>query len=88
MPKGDFNLPLTIKSGQTSQPAWSFKEGYFHELVVVEGKPCIIKVRQKLDDIEAPVEIIAESHEEISEKSIKAKLIDIFDLNNKIQQVL
>lgn len=86
VPKGDFNLPLTIKSGQTSQPAWSFKDGYYHELVLVEGKPCIIKVRQKLKDVNAPVEIIAESHEEMNKKAIRDKLMDIFDLNNDLNK--
>ncbi len=61
--KGQLNLDLTIKSGQTSQPAWRYKDGYFQELVEVEGNHCLIKVKQDNDDLDAPLEIIAESME-------------------------
>ena len=44
--KGQLNLDLTIKSGQTSQPAWLHKDDYFLELVAIEGKQCLIKIDQ------------------------------------------
>ena len=60
--RGQLNLDLTINSGQTSQPAWLHKDGYFLELVEVEGNQCLIKVRQDNDNLDAPLEIIAESN--------------------------
>ena len=49
--KGQLDLDLTIKSGQTSQPAWHYIEGYFQELVSIEGNNCLIKAKQKNNDI-------------------------------------
>ena len=31
--KGSLNLPLTLHSGQTSQPAWREDDNFFQELV-------------------------------------------------------
>ena len=48
--KGQLNLALTIKSGQTSQPAWLERNGCFIELVEVDGIHCLIKAKQKIND--------------------------------------
>ena len=87
MAKGDFDLSLTIKSGQTSQPAWLQENGYFNEVIKLDGQPCIIRIKQKSNDVEAPVEIIAESQKEISEEAVNDRIINIFDLNNDINNL-
>jgi len=85
--KGPFNLHLTICSGQTSQPPWKEDNGYFQELVLVEGKPCLVKIRQEDVDLEGKLNIIYESPEEIHEKNIEAKVQEIFGLNDDLNQL-
>lgn len=84
--KGDFNLDLTIKSGQTSQPAWLHKDGYFLELIEVDGDQCLIKVRQEPHDL-APLEIAAESEEYIEEELIRASVMEILGLNDDLNDL-
>src|SRR5665648_148009 len=74
--KGQLNLDLTIKSGQTSQPAWINIDGYFSEMVTVEGEYCLIKARQEFKDLDAPLEIIAESKVEVEEEVIRTTVKD------------
>ena len=85
--KGQFDLDLTIKSGQTSQPAWHYNNGYFHELVEVDGINCLIKAKQKNNDLDAPLEIVAESKEDVDEKSIRATVREIFGLNDDLNDL-
>lgn len=84
--KGPFNLDLTINSGQTSQPAWGYKDGYFRELVIIKGIPCLIKVRQK-NDLEGPLEIVAESIGDVDEESIRTSVMEIFGLNDDLKDL-
>ena len=85
--KGPLNLYLTISSGQTSQPAWRYNDGYFQELVEVEGSNCLIKAKQKHNDLDAPLEIVAESKEDVDEKSIRATVREIFGLNDDLNDL-
>jgi N-glycosylase/DNA lyase len=82
--KGQLDLDLTINSGQTSQPAWCYKDEYFQELVSVEGNNCLIKAKQKYKDLDAPLEIVAESMEDIDEESIRSSVMEIFGLNDNL----
>lgn len=75
--KGPCNLSLTINSGQTSQPAWEEKNGIFQELVLIENKPCLLKVGQSEDSLI----INAESPHKLSEAAIKQEITQIFDLD-------
>ncbi len=84
---GQFNLDLTIKSGQTSQPAWLHKDNYFLELVSVEGNQCLIKIRQDFNDLEAPLEIVSESSEDVEEDSIRESVMEIFGLNDDLNDL-
>ena len=79
---GPFNLDLTINSGQTSQPAWLMKNGYFHELLKVNDHHCLIKIRQ--DKLDGTLDVKAESEQNIEEKLVHAKLMDIFGLNDNL----
>jgi N-glycosylase/DNA lyase len=85
--KGQLNLDLTINSGQTSQPAWLHKNGYFHELVEVEGNYCLIKAKQDNNDLDAPLEIIAESNEDVEEDSIQESVMNIFGLYDDLNDL-
>ena len=75
--KGPCNLSLTINSGQTSQPAWEEKNGVFQELVLIENKPCLLKVAERDDSLI----INTESPNKISETAIKQKINHIFNLD-------
>lgn len=85
--KGPLNLSLTINSGQTSQPPWQNENKYFNELVMVEGRPCLVKISHDNSNPEGDVHIIAESLEKIAEKSIKARVMEIFSLNDDLNQL-
>jgi N-glycosylase/DNA lyase len=84
---GQFNLDLTINSGQTSQPAWINKDGYYLELISVQDVQTLIQVKQKTNDLNAPLEIIAESHADIDEDAIRSVLMDIFGLNYNLNDL-
>ncbi len=86
-PDGPFNLPLTIKSGQTSQPPWLHKDGYYHELVRVVGQPCLIKAKQKYNIVDAPLEIIVESPEDVELEAIQMSIMEIFGLNDDLNGI-
>ncbi|NYB52676.1 MAG: DNA lyase [Methanobacteriaceae archaeon] len=79
--KGPLNLPLTINSGQTSQPPWKKTNSHFQELILVDGIPCLVKINS--DDIprEGQIRIIAEHPENLSIKSIESSVREIFDLD-------
>jgi len=86
-PNGPFNLKMTIQSGQTSQPAWKFKNGEFQELLMIHGEPCFIGIHQDTDDLGGRLTIRAESKEEIGDKEIRSKLCEIFDLEHDLMEV-
>lgn len=85
--KGPLNLHLTINSGQTSQPPWQEKNKYFQELIMVEDKPCLVKIDHEDSNPDGNVHIIAESFEKIPEKSIEARIREIFGLNDDLNQL-
>ena len=85
--KGQLDLDLTIKSGQTSQPAWRYKDEYFQELVAVEDNHCLIKVKQEYKDLDAPLEIVAESMEDVDEEAVRASVMEIFGLNDNLNDL-
>ncbi|HEY0196040.1 MAG TPA: DNA glycosylase, partial [Methanobacterium sp.] len=82
--KGPFNLPLTIKSGQTSQPAWLEEEGYFQELITLEDKPCLVKIRCGSKDVNDSLDVEIESPQKISLKIVQKEIKDIFGLNDDL----
>lgn len=84
--KGPLNLSLTINSGQTSQPPWKENNSYFQELIIVDGTPCLLKVRHDDGDPDGCVEIMAESPEEIPHTAIENRIREIFGLNDDLNQ--
>lgn len=85
--KGPFNLSLTINSGQTSQPPWKKDDYFFKELIMVDNAPCMIKIGHEDADPDSNIEIIAESPEKISKKSIETYIGEIFDLDHDLNQL-
>ena len=81
--EGPFNLNLTINSGQTSQPAWKMKDGYFQELISIDGDPCFVKIKQ----VDGTLYGVTESTVKLDLKSIKAKLMEIFGLNDNLNDL-
>lgn len=84
--KGPFDIELTIGSGQTSQPAWKKKDNYFQELITVDNKPCLVKIAHKPNSND-PIDILAQSPQDIDDKRIKSEIMDIFGLNDNIPQL-
>ncbi len=85
--KGPLNLSLTINSGQTSQPPWKESDSYFQELIKVDNSPCLIKIGHKEADPKNNIEIIAESPENISKKSVETSVRRIFDLDQDLNHL-
>lgn len=85
--KGPLNLPLTINSGQTSQPAWLKEEGYFQELILVGEKPCLVKIGPESRDLKDPVNVVVESPEKLEIKAIKNQIMEIFGLKDDLNDL-
>ncbi len=83
---GPFNLDLTINSGQTSQPAWEKNGKYFQEMIMVDHKPCVIKITHKANS-NKPIEVIAEFKEKIDKELIKSEIMQIFGLNDNLNEL-
>lgn len=84
--KGPFDIELTIGSGQTSQPAWKKNGKYFQELIFIDNKPCLVKIAHK-PNTDNPIDIVAESRDKIEESDIKARIMEIFGLNDDLPQL-
>lgn len=78
--EGPLDIPLTLHSGQTSQPAWKEENNFFKELVLVNGSPCLLEVAHQ-PHTNSSVMVRASSFDEIPDGEIKVKVRDIFDLN-------
>jgi N-glycosylase/DNA lyase len=86
-PEGPFNLDLTIKSGQTSQPPWKFKSDRFWELIKVDGKLCLVGVHQKPGDLNGPIMVEAESKGPVKKDVLRSKLLEIFSLEDDLSEL-
>jgi len=85
--KGPVNLPLTMGSGQTSQPAWLEQDGYFQEVILVEDEPCLVKIKCESKDVEGSLDVEVESPQEIQLKVIQNEIKDIFGLNDDLNRL-
>jgi N-glycosylase/DNA lyase len=85
--KGPINLPLTIDSGQTSQPPWLKKGRYFQELIMVEDQPCLIGIRCSSDDVESSLVIEVESPQNLELDKVKYLVKEIFGLNYDLNRL-
>ena len=69
--KAPINLDLTINSGQTSQPPWRLNEDTFSNVVTVDGKPLVFKVKQSGEYLDF----------NLNDEKAVSKLRYIFDLD-------
>lgn len=79
IPVGDFDLEMTQRSGQTSQPPWREVEGAFRELLIIERVPCPVEVRD-----EAGV-LRVRPYVDVPQKTLREKIEYIFDLKFDIE---
>lgn len=81
---GDFDLELTLYSGQTSQPPWKKIENEYYEVLSFDKEDVLVKISQnKLND---PLNITYYSNN-ISSQKIKERICYIFDLNYPINEL-
>lgn len=85
--KGPLNIPLTMESGQTSQPPWLEKDGFFQELIMVKNKPCLLKISSECEDLEGDLEVEVESPMKIEHKDIKKIIMEIFGLKDNLDKL-
>lgn len=69
--KTPIDLDLTIGSGQTSQPPWKLEGGEYSNVILIDGKPSIFKVKQSGDYLDF----------NLDDKKAVSKLNYIFDLD-------
>jgi len=54
---------------------------------MVDGAPCLVKIRHDDTDPEGDLEIIAESPEDLAENSVETSIRDIFNLDHDLNQL-
>ncbi|MDI6643842.1 MAG: DNA glycosylase [Methanobacteriaceae archaeon] len=76
--KGPLDINITINSGQTSQPAWKYKNNYYHNFLIIDNQPVLIKLAQ--NEFLGPLEVTIESNKKIKINSAVNEIKRIFDL--------
>lgn len=82
---GDFNLELTINSGQTSQPPWKHHGNTYYELITLNNTQILVEITQ--NSTNRPLKVKYYSNDEIDEEKLKEKIFYIFDLNYDITEI-
>ena len=81
---GDFDLILTMNSGQTSQPPWKMDDNNYYEIILIDNIDVLVKISQeKLND---PLIVKYFSKEEFNVEKLRTKLFYIFDLDYNINE--
>lgn len=76
---GDFDLNLTMYSGQTSQPPWKCVDNKFYEIIVVDGVNVLVELSQ--DKLNDSLVVCYHALEDVDEEKLRNKLFYIFDLD-------
>ena len=82
---GDFDLELTLFSGQTSQPPWINVNGNFFEIVELKDNRVLVELSQ--NQLNDPLNVKYYSNYDVNEKELRNKLFYIFDLDYQISNV-
>ncbi len=82
---GDFDLKLTMNSGQTSQPPWGFENDKYYEVFEIDNSRVLVEISQ--DSLNADVFVNCYSENTIDVDRIKKRIYYIFDLDYNITQV-
>ena len=43
---GDFDLILTMNSGQTSQPPWKMDDNVYYEIILIDNIDVLVRISQ------------------------------------------
>ncbi len=79
---GDFDLDLTINSGQTSQIPWKYIDGKYYEVLVIDEAMVLVKLSQKTTN--SPLYVEYYSDVDINEEIVRRKIFYLFDLDYDI----
>lgn len=82
---GDFDLTITINSGQTSQPPWTLEDNRYYEILEIYDSNVLVGVSQKGLNEDLIVEYYSEDDVDI--ENIRKILFYIFDLDYNITEV-
>ena len=82
---GDFDLSLTMNSGQTSQPPWIYDNSKYYEVLKLDDVNVLVEVSQ--EGLNEDVSVNYYSDEDVDCDMIRDKLFHIFDLNYDITEV-
>ena len=82
--KGQFNLELTINTGQTSQPPWNkTKDNHYQEILLIDNQPILTNIQQKNQQLN----ITYKTQNNINEEQLLEKIYYIFDLNYNLEKL-
>lgn len=79
---GDFDLGLTMNSGQTSQPPWKCINDNYYEVLKINSHNVLVKLHQ--DSLNDPIIVTYYAEDEVKEVDVKEKIFYIFDLDYNI----
>jgi N-glycosylase/DNA lyase len=79
---GDFDLKLTMESGQTSQPPWLLDKNKYYEVLEFENHDVLVEISQESLNDDLVVNCFSER--EVDVEKIRKKLFYIFDLEYDI----
>lgn len=82
---GDFDLEITIKSGQTSQPPWTLEEDTYYEILKIYDSDVLVGISQNGLNEDLIVKYYSEDEVEIED--IRRVIFYIFDLDYDITEV-
>ena len=82
---GDFDLKLTLNSGQTSQPPWLNYNDSYHEVLSICQIDVLVELKQ--DNLNDDIYVTTYSNEFVDSNLVKNKIFYIFDLDYDITQI-
>ena len=82
---GDFDLSLTMNSGQTSQPPWIYDNDKYYEVLKLDDVNVLVEISQ--EGLNEDVSVNYYSDDDVDTDIIRDKLFHIFDLNYDIIEV-
>jgi len=83
--KGDFDLELTMNSGQTSQPPWIKKNDKYYEVLSISDVDVLVEISQ--DALNSTLDVKYFADDDVNPHLIKDKIKYIFDLDYDVTQV-
>lgn len=82
---GDFDLRITMNSGQTSQPPWIHENSRYYEVLKLDETNVLVEMSQ--DSLNGDVSVKYYSNEDVDADRIRERLFYIFDLSYDITEV-